>query len=173
MIALTFLRPALRGLRLARRAQPAPGKVAATYCNELLKEMIMKIRFLGKEPKPNDSPTLYAADQNFCIVQGYIVTNLAILCLFDLNDEETLVEVPPRLMAHLNKDALSMEILRPAPPIVHVKEDRNYIMRGRSVTRAAALSQMNIPHHETCTGFLSRASSRCSLGGKTVAAHHR
>ena len=110
----------------------------------------MKLRFLGKESKPNDSPTLYATDQDSYIVQGYIVTDPAILALYDLNDEETLVEVPPSLMAHLNKDGLSGEILRPAPPIVHVKEDGNYIMRGRHVTEAAVLSQMNIPHYETC-----------------------
>lgn len=64
----------------------------------------MKLRFLGKESKPNDSPTLYATDRGSYIVQGYIVTDPAILILSDLADDETLVEVPARLMVHLNKD---------------------------------------------------------------------
>ena len=110
----------------------------------------MKLRFLGKESKPNDSPTLYASDGDSYVVQGYIVTDPAILALFDLADDETLVEVPARLMIHLDKDGLTAGILRPAPPIVHVKADGNYIMRGPRVTDAEALSQMNIPPHETC-----------------------
>ena len=52
-------------------------------------------------------------------------------------------------MGHLDKDGLSGEILRPAPPIVHVKADGNYIMRGSRVTDAEALGQMSIPPHET------------------------
>ena len=110
----------------------------------------MKLRFLGKESKPNDSPTLYATDRDSYIVQGWIVTDPAILALFDLVGHETLVEVPARLMAHLDKDGLSGEILRPAPPIVHVTATGNYIMRGPRVTDAGALSQISLPHHETC-----------------------
>jgi hypothetical protein len=109
----------------------------------------MQLRFLGKESKPNDSPTLYATDRDSYIVQGYVVTDATILALFDLADDETLVEVPARLMAHLVKDGLSGEIQRLAPPIVHVKEDGNYIMRGPGVTDAEALGQMSIPSHET------------------------
>jgi hypothetical protein len=110
----------------------------------------MKLRFLGKESKPNDSPTLYATDRDSYIVQGYVVTDSAILALFDLADHETLVEVPARLMAHLDKDGLSVAILHPAPPIVHVTADGNYIMRGPRVTDPQALGQMSIPPHETC-----------------------
>jgi hypothetical protein len=110
----------------------------------------MKVRFLGKESKPNDSPTLYATDRDSYVVQGYIVTDPAILALFDLADDETLVEVPARLMMHLGNDGISGEILRPAPPIVHVKADGNYILRGPRMTDAEALGQMSIPHHETC-----------------------
>jgi hypothetical protein len=109
----------------------------------------MKLRFLGKESKPNDSPTLYATDRGSYIVQGYVVTDPTILAPLDLADDETLVEVPARLMAHLDKDGLSGEILHPAPPIVHVKPDGNYIMRGPRVTDTEALGQMSIPSHET------------------------
>jgi hypothetical protein len=110
----------------------------------------MKLRFLGKESKPNDSPTLYATDRDSYIVQGYVVTDPAVLALFDVADDETLVEVPTLLMAHLSKDGLSGEILRPAPPIVHVTADGKYIVRGRRVTDAEALCQMSVPPHETC-----------------------
>jgi hypothetical protein len=110
----------------------------------------MKLRFLGKESKPNDSPTLYATDRASYIVQGYVVTDPAVLALFDVADGETLVEVPALLMAHLSKDGLSGEILRPAPPIVHVTADGKYIVRGLRVTDAEALGQMSVPPHETC-----------------------
>jgi hypothetical protein len=56
----------------------------------------MHLRFLGKESKPNDSPTLYATTRDSYIVQGYVVTDAAVLALFDLADDETLVEVPAR-----------------------------------------------------------------------------
>lgn len=110
----------------------------------------MKLRFLGKESKPDESPTLYATDRDSYVVQGWIVTEPTILALFDLADDETLVEVPARLLAHLDKDGLSGEVERPAPPIVHVTADGNYIMRGPRVHDTEALGQMHIPHHETC-----------------------
>jgi hypothetical protein len=110
----------------------------------------MKLRFLGKESKPNDSPTLYATDRDSYIVQGYVVTDPAVLAMLDLADDETVVEVPARLMAHLDKDELSGEIMYLAPPIVHVTADGNYIMRGPRVTDADALGQMSVPPHETC-----------------------
>ena len=35
----------------------------------------MKLRFLGKDSTPTNSPTLYATDQNSYVVQGWIVTD--------------------------------------------------------------------------------------------------
>jgi hypothetical protein len=110
----------------------------------------MKLRFLGKESKPAESPTLFATDRASYVVQGWIVTNPAVLALFELADDETLVEVPPRLLAYLEKDGLSGEVVRTVPPIVHVTAEGNYIMRGPRVADAEALGQMNIPGHETC-----------------------
>lgn len=110
----------------------------------------MKLRFLGKESKPNESPTLYATDQDSYVVQGWIVTDDAVLALFELPDDETLVEVPARLLAHMDKDGLSGEVVRTISPIVHVTDDGNYIMRGPRVQDTEALSQMHIPPHETC-----------------------
>lgn len=110
----------------------------------------MQLRFLGKESKPNESPTLYATDQGSYVVQGWIVTDPAVLARFQLTDDETLVEVPARLLGHLDKDGLSGEVVRTAAPIVHVMASGNYIMRGPKVTDAEALGQMHIPAHETC-----------------------
>ncbi|HEY7145480.1 MAG TPA: hypothetical protein VH637_14650 [Streptosporangiaceae bacterium] len=124
----------------------------------------MKLRFLGKESKPNDSPTLYATDSNSYIVQGYIVTDPAILAQFDLTSDETLVEVPARLMIHLDKDGLSGIIERPVPPIVHIKADGNFIMRGPRVIDPETLSQMSIPSHETAIA-ISKSSVLTLLAG--------
>jgi hypothetical protein len=67
-----------------------------------------------------------------------------------LSDDETIVEVPPRLMTHLAKDGLSGEVTNVVPPIVHVNKKGNYIIKGVRVSDEKALSQMDIPDHETC-----------------------
>jgi hypothetical protein len=122
-------------------------------CNVLQprsKETGMLLRFLGKESKPNESPTLYATDRDSYVVQGWIVTDAAVLALFQLSNDETLVEVPARLLIHLDKDGLSGDVVHTLPPIVHVMANGNYIMRGPKVADAEALGQMHIPAHETC-----------------------
>lgn len=110
----------------------------------------MQLRFLGKESKPNESPTLYATDHGSYVVQGWIVTDPTVLARVELADHETLVEVPARLLAHLDKDGLSGDVVRTAPPIVHVTGGGNYIMRGPKLTDIETLDQMHIPSHETC-----------------------
>lgn len=110
----------------------------------------MRLRFLGKESKPNESPTLYATDRDSYVVQGWIVTDPAVIASGELSTGETLVEIPARLLAHLKKDGLRGEIARTAPPIVHVTAEGNYIMRGPEVTDTDTLAQMHIPSHETC-----------------------
>ncbi len=59
------------------------------------------LRFLGKQSHPTDSPTLYATDHGGFVVQGYIVTDPELLAALDLADNETVVEVPAKLMVHL------------------------------------------------------------------------
>lgn len=110
----------------------------------------MQLRFLGKESKPNESPTLFATDRDSYVVQGWIVSDPDILATVDLADDETVVEVPARLMTHLAKDGLEGEVASIAPPIVHITQDGNYVIRGSRVTDRNALGQMNIPDHETC-----------------------
>lgn len=39
----------------------------------------MKLRFLGKESTPDESPTLYATDQDSYVVQGWVFTDAVLL----------------------------------------------------------------------------------------------
>lgn len=110
----------------------------------------MVLMFLGKDSKPNESPTLYATDQDTYIIQGYIVTNRKITAKLDILATETVVEVPAGLFAHLVKDGVQGTITTWAPPIVYVTADGNYIVQGERVTNPEARGQMNIPEHEDC-----------------------
>ncbi|MDQ2789629.1 MAG: hypothetical protein DLM60_13815 [Pseudonocardiales bacterium] len=110
----------------------------------------MHLTFLGKDSVPDQSPTLYATDQDSYVVQGWIVTDPQILATITVSDDETVVEVPATLMAHLAKDGLAGEVVNLIPPIVHVAQNGNFIVRGRRVGDQDALGQMSIPDHETC-----------------------
>ncbi|MGH3753476.1 MAG: hypothetical protein ACRDRP_12405 [Pseudonocardiaceae bacterium] len=122
----------------------------------------MKLRFLGKDSTPDDSPTLYATDQDSYVVQGWIVTDPAILARLTVPDDETLVEVPVALLDHL---ALDGKVTNLVPPIVGVMPDGNYIIQGKRVTDAEVLSQMSIPDHETCVHVTKSAVVTLLVGG--------
>lgn len=118
----------------------------------------MKLRFLGKNSTPDESPTLYATDQDSYVVQGWMVTDADILARLPVPDDETIVEVPAALLDHLAADGLDGEVTNVAPPIVGVTSGGNYIIQGKQVTDAEALSQMSNPrprdlrtcHHAGC-----------------------
>jgi hypothetical protein len=110
----------------------------------------MRLTFLGKDSIPDQSPTLYATEGKSFVVQGWIVTDPAILAEVATTDDETIVEVPAKLMTHLAKDGLTGEVTHLVPPIVHVTTTGNYIIRGKRVHDAEALGQMHIPDNETC-----------------------
>ncbi len=124
----------------------------------------MHLTFLGKESRPNESPTLFATDRDSYVVQGYIVTDPEILARIAVSDEETIVEVPATLMTHLAKDRLSGDVVNLIPPIVHITENGNYIIKGSRVTDPEALGQMTIPDHETCVE-VSRSAIVALVGG--------
>jgi hypothetical protein len=125
---------------------------------------IVKLRFLGKESTPSNSPTLYATDENSYIVQGWIVTDPDVLGRLTIPQDETVVEVPATLMAHLAKDGLYEEVRSMVPPIVYVKENGNYIVQGPRVTDQEALGQMDIPDHETCVAVTKPAMLALLVG---------
>jgi hypothetical protein len=124
----------------------------------------MRLTFLGKDSQPNQSPTLYATDHDSFVVQGWIVTDPAILASVVVPEDETIVEVPAKLMTHLAKDGLKGDVVNLVPPIVHIKVDGNYIVRGVRVTDAEALGQMDIPDHETCVE-VRRPAMAALVGG--------
>ena len=67
----------------------------------------MKLRFLGKESTPTNSPTLYASDQDSFVVQGWIVADATVLSGLTIEPDETVVEVPAGLMDHMSADGLA------------------------------------------------------------------
>jgi hypothetical protein len=68
----------------------------------------VKLRFLGKETKVDDSPTLFDTDRNSHLVQGWKVSDPQILARLDPGSDETCVEVPCALISHLSKSKLTV-----------------------------------------------------------------
>jgi hypothetical protein len=110
------------------------------------------------------SPTLYASDRDSYIVQGWIVTEPDVLARLNVSDSDTAVEVPANLLSFLALDGLGGDVAHRVPPIVHVLENGNYIIQGRRVDNAEALSQMDIPDHETCVEVAKSAMRALLIG---------
>ncbi|MFG2045345.1 hypothetical protein [Dactylosporangium sp. NPDC048998] len=125
----------------------------------------MRLTFLGKESLPDQSPTLYATDRGTYVVQGWIVTDPTVLAGIAVGDDETLVRVPAKLLEHLAKDGLDGEVGNHVPPIVHVLQDGQYIVRGRRVLDPEALGQMHVPDDETCVEVARSAMAALLVGG--------
>lgn len=125
----------------------------------------MKLRFLGKDSTPTNSPTLYATDQDSYVVQGWVVTDTATLARLTVPDDETIVEVPTALLDHLALDGLDREVINVVAPIAGVTAGGNYIIQGKRVTDAEALSQMTIPDYETCVQVTKSAVVTLLVGG--------
>ncbi len=125
----------------------------------------MKLRFLGKDSTPTNSPTLYATDQDSYLVQGWIVSDVAALARLTLPDDETIVEVPPALLDYLAVDGLDGEVHGVRPPIVGITPSGNYIIQGKRVTDAEVLGQMSIPDHETCIHVTKSTILTLLVGG--------
>lgn len=96
------------------------------------KGAIMRLRFLGKVTQGGGSPTLYVTDQNTYVVQGWKVEGC-----------DDSVEIPYRLLTHAE----------PGTYLGALMADTgrgSFILSGQPVTDVEALSQMDIPGHETC-----------------------
>jgi len=92
----------------------------------------MRLTFLGKETQGGGSPTLFATDRDTYVVQGWKVSG-----------QSASVEIPRRLLAHLEPGTrLGLALLDTGRG--------SSILSGAPVTDVEALSQMNIPGHETC-----------------------
>ena len=86
------------------------------------------------------------------------------MLLQKVTDDETIVEVPAKLMRHLAKAGLTGEITNLVPPIVHLTTDGTYIVKGKRVLDAETLGQLDIPDHETCVE-VSRSAVAALVGG--------
>lgn len=124
----------------------------------------MQLRYLGKESQPNNSPTLFETDRDSFVVQGWIITDPEVLGRFTVAADETMVEVPPKLMVHLAQARLVGDVTNIVDPIVHVTSTGNYVVRGKQITDADALAQMTIPDHETCVE-VTRSAVAALIGG--------
>jgi hypothetical protein len=92
----------------------------------------MRLTFLGKETQGGGSPTLFATDRGTYVVQGWKVAG---------HDEN--IEIPQRLLAHLEPHTYLGATLGDTGR-------GTFLLTGAPVTDAEALSQMDIPGHETC-----------------------
>ena len=124
----------------------------------------MRLEFLGKDSVPDQSPTLYATDSDSFVVQGWVVSDPRVLAMIAVSEGETVVEVPAKLMVHLAKAGIVGDVANLVPPIVHVAENGNYIIRGERITDQKVLDQMTIPDHETCV-HVSRSAVAALVRG--------
>lgn len=108
----------------------------------------MRLTFLGKESDHGDSPTLYATDRASYVVQGWQVTDEAVLSTLDIPDGETVVEIYARLFHHLAGDGVTGSVTRSAPPVVHVKQNGNFVVQGARLVDDDARRQLAMPAHE-------------------------
>jgi hypothetical protein len=93
-----------------------------------------------------------------------IVTDRATLARLAVPEDETVVEVPAALLEHLALDGLDGKVINIVSPIVAVTPGGHYIIQGKQVTDAEALSQMSIPDHETCV-HVEKSAMRTLVGG--------
>lgn len=111
----------------------------------------MKLRFLGKNSTPGDSPTLYATDQDSYVVQGWKILAQDLLMKLDIPEGQTAVEVPTELFEHLTKDGLPSGVIkRYESPIMILTEQGTCIIQGPKMHDEEALSHMRMPDYETC-----------------------
>ncbi|MEV0601560.1 hypothetical protein AB0I82_19955 [Streptomyces sp. NPDC050315] len=110
----------------------------------------MQLRFLGKDSKSGDCPTLYATDRGTYLVQGWRIFANDLLMQLTVPEGETAVEVPTELFDHLKKDGFpSGEFRRLEDPLMVLTPGGTYVVQGLEVTDREALAQMNIPDYET------------------------
>ncbi|WP_063734379.1 hypothetical protein [Streptomyces sp. RTd22] len=110
----------------------------------------MKLRFLGKDSKQGDCPTLYATDRDTYLVQGWRIYASDLLMQLTIPEGETAVEVPTELFDHLEKDGLpSGEFRRLESPLMVLTPGGTYVVQGREVTDPETLAAMDIPDYET------------------------
>lgn len=92
----------------------------------------MRLTFLGKETQTGGSPTLFGTDRDTYVVQGWKVEG-----------QPASVEIPPRLLGYLEPHTCLGARMNDTGR-------GSFILAGVPVTDPQALSEMDIPGHETC-----------------------
>jgi hypothetical protein len=92
----------------------------------------MQLTFLGKATQGGGSPTLFATDRGTYVVQGWKVA-----------EARDIVEIPQRLLSYLEPGTYLGALLTDTGR-------GSFTLAGRPVTDLQALSQMDIPGHESC-----------------------
>ena len=92
----------------------------------------MQLTFLGKATQGGGSPTLFATDRGTYVVQGWKVV-----------EAPESVEIPQRLLAYVEPGTYLGALLKDTGR-------GSFILTGRPVSDPQALSQMDIPGHESC-----------------------
>ncbi|MEV6668844.1 hypothetical protein [Streptomyces sp. NPDC051162] len=111
----------------------------------------MKLRFLGKNSTPGDSPTLYASDRDSYVIQGWKIYANDLLMQLDVPQGDVAVEVPIELFEHLTKDGLSSGTIKNfSAPIMICTKQGTCIVQGPKMRDPEALSQMRLPDYEDC-----------------------
>ena len=66
----------------------------------------MELTFVAKDPgsEPSGSPTLYRTDRGSWVVQGWVVSDSAVLAAMDIPDGESCVEIPDRLVPYFRPE---------------------------------------------------------------------
>jgi hypothetical protein len=102
---------------------------------------MMRLTFLGKETQGINSPTLFGTDRDTYVVQGWKVEG-----------QPASVEIPPRLLGYLESHTCLAARM-------HDTGHGSLILSGVPVTDPQALSQMDIPGHETCVEVAKRKAA--------------
>lgn len=110
----------------------------------------MRLTFLGKATQGGGSPTLFATDRATYVVQGWKVPG-----------QQASMEIPARLLAYLEPGTRLGAVL-------HDTGCGSFILSGAPVTDLEALSQMNIPDHETCIEVDKEATEKEGGAGGAV-----
>jgi hypothetical protein len=92
----------------------------------------MRLRFLGEATQGGGSPTLFETDRDTYVVQGWRV-----------GGRNESVEIPHRLLVHVEAETYLGALMTDTGR-------GSFVLSGQVVTDGEALSQMNIPAHETC-----------------------
>ena len=80
--------------------------MSATSGNWHAKEPTTRLTFIGKDPEsnPTGSPTVYRTDRGSWVVQGWVVSDPAVLAEMRIPEGETAVEIRDRMIQFFGRE---------------------------------------------------------------------